>query len=268
MTAEDQSKKDFITRKNREVAAYWNDHIHDLSVTTHPVGTIGFFGELDSYRFDKLRYLPKVVDFDGYEGLNVLEIGCGAGIDLAHFAHGGAITTGIDLASASIDLAETNFQQRGLYGAFYVMDGADTRFADDSFDMIYAHGVLQYAADPAGIVKEMMRILKPGGTAITMVYNRNSWLPLISRLTGVKLEHTDAPVYRLYSRQEFATLLEPFDSQRILPERFPVATKLHTGLKATLYNDVLVKAFEVLPRVLIQRYGWHLLGFVSKQAAS
>ena len=41
---------------------YWNDHIHDLEIATQPLGTPEFFQELDEYRFDKLCYLPRVVE--------------------------------------------------------------------------------------------------------------------------------------------------------------------------------------------------------------
>ena len=37
------------------IAAYWNERIHDLEMTDEPVGTLGFFDDLDEYRFDKLR---------------------------------------------------------------------------------------------------------------------------------------------------------------------------------------------------------------------
>lgn len=251
---------------NQAVAAYWNDHIHDLTVARSPVGTAAFFQELADYRFSKLRYLPRQVNFDGYAGLNVLEVGCGIGTDLVRFAQGGALVTGIDLASVAIDLAETNFQQRGLPGSFYQMDGADMRFDDGTFNLVYAHGVLQYAVDPAGIISEIVRVLRPGGSAILMVYNRNSWLNLLSTLTRVPRQHEDAPVCQLYSAAEFAELLAPFSSFRIVPERFPVATKSHSGWKATLYNELFVKGFELLPRPLVQRFGWHLLAFASKSA--
>ena len=48
------------------IAAYWDEHIHDLSITTYPVGTQEFFQQLDEYRFDKLNYLPRLVDFSTY----------------------------------------------------------------------------------------------------------------------------------------------------------------------------------------------------------
>lgn len=247
------------------VRDYWNIHIHDLEIAQHPVGSPDFFRELDEYRFDKLRYLPHAVDFTAYEGQGVLEVGCGAGIDLARFAAGGARVTGIDLAPMAKELAEQNFEQRNLRGRFYVMNGEEMDFSDGRFDMVYAHGVLQYTPDPAKMVREIHRVLRPGGEAILMVYNKHSWLPLLSRLMAVQLEHEDAPVFRLYSIDDFRKLLHPFATFRIIPERFPVPTRLHRGLKAALYNQAFVRFFNLLPRTLIRRFGWHLLAFAEKK---
>ena len=116
---------------------YWNEHIHDLEVATQPVGSLGFFDELDEYRFDKLRYLPELVDFSGYKGKKLLEIGCGVGIDLVRFAVGGSDVTGVDLAEVSIRLARENFQLRGLSGELQVMNGEALEFEADSFDIVY-----------------------------------------------------------------------------------------------------------------------------------
>ena len=58
-------------------------------------GYPGFFDDLDQYHFEKLHHLLRLVDFDGYRGRTVLEVGCGAAVDLARFAKGGAITTGV-----------------------------------------------------------------------------------------------------------------------------------------------------------------------------
>jgi ubiquinone/menaquinone biosynthesis C-methylase UbiE len=249
---------------NKAISAYWNEHIHDLEIATHPVGSAEFFAELAAYRFDKLCYLPQVVDFAGYAGQRLLEVGCGVGIDLVRFAQGGAMVTGVDLAPVSIELAQKNFAHHQFKGEFQVMDGEAMTFADNSFDVVYAHGVLQYTANAAQMMQEIHRVLKPGGQAILMVYNRISWLTLMSKLTNVGLEHEDAPVLRKYSIREFRRLLAPFQQVEIIPERFPVKTKLHVGLKAILFNEIFVRGFNWLPTALVRLLGWHLMAFARK----
>jgi ubiquinone/menaquinone biosynthesis C-methylase UbiE len=243
---------------------YWNERIHDLAIATQPIGTPGFFQELDDYRFDKLRYLPQVVDFSGYKGKRLLEVGCGVGTDLVRFARGGAIVTGIDLSETSINLARKNFEQNGLPAVLRVMNGEAMEFPDNTFDVVYAHGVLQYTAHIQQMVRELHRVLKPGGQAIMMVYNRLSWLNALSKLMKVELEHEDAPVLNRYSIGEFRRILQPFSEVRIVPERFPVKSKLHKGLKGQLYNNLFVGTYNVLPKALVRPTGWHIMAFATR----
>lgn len=254
------SQQNLIAR----ITAYWDEHIHDLAITTHPVGSSGFFQQLDDYRYDKLNYLPRLVDFSSYWGKSLLEVGCGAGIDLVRFARAGATVTGIDLSTTAIDLARKNIEQDGLSADLRVMNGEAMHFPDNSFDVVYAHGVLQYTANPEKMVAEIHRVLKPGGEAIVMVYNRKSWLNLMRQVTKVPLEHEDAPVLKKYSIGELKQFLKPFKSYRIIPERFPVKTKLHSGWKARLFNDVFVGTFNLMPKALVRPLGWHLMAFATK----
>ncbi len=248
----------------KAIANYWNAHIHDLAIAKHPVGTQGFFQDLDAYRFDKLRYLPKAVNFNGYRGKTVLEVGCGIGLDLLRFAKGGAKVFGVDLARQSIELAKKNFELNGAWGEFRLMNGEALEFEDDSFDVVYAHGVLQYTASAEQMAKELHRVLKPGGEAIMMVYNRISWLNALSKIMKVDLEHEDAPVLNKYSISEFKQMLAPFAKVRLVPERFPVASKLHKGWKAALFNSIFVPSFNVMPQFLVRPLGWHLMAFCNK----
>ena len=243
----------------QEIRAYWNEHIHDLAIARHPAGSKEFFDELEEYRFDKLQYLPQVVDFTAYKGKELLEVGCGIGTDLVRFARNGAVVTGVDLSEVAIDLAKKNFESRGLAGDLRVMDGEKLGFSNASFDVVYAHGVLQYTRDAECMVAEIQRVLRPNGQAILMVYNRYSWLPVLSRLSGVKLEHEDAPVYRMYSIREFRSMLRHFSEIEIIPERFPVHTRLHRGRLAAAYNAAFVSAFNLIPRAAVRPFGWHLL---------
>lgn len=247
------------------IREYWNRRVHDLEMTDEPVGSLAFFDALDEYRFDKLRYLPNVVDFQGYRRRRILEVGCGIGTDLVRFARGGACVTGIDLAARSIELARRNVALHGLRAqGLCVADGEALPFEDGHFDVVYAHGVLQYAANPARLVAEAHRVLEPGGEAVFMVYNRYSWLKALSMLMRVDLEHADAPFLRTSSLREYRRLLGAFESVRIVPERFPVPSRLHGGWKGTLYNRVFVGLFNALPRIVVRPLGWHLMAFCRK----
>jgi SAM-dependent methyltransferase len=248
----------------RQVRDYWNVRIHDLEITRHPVGSAGFFADLDDYHFEKLHHLLRLVPFDQCRGQKVLEVGCGAGTDLVRFARGGARTFGVDLAGSAVALARQNFGLQGLHAGLCEADGEALPFASDSLDVVYAHGVVQYTANDRRLVAECRRVLEPGGLAIFQVYNRVSWLNALSKLMKVKLEHEDAPVLKRYSPGEFRALLEGFDDVRVVAERFPVKSRLHGGWKGALYNGLFVGGFNALPRRWVGRFGWHLLAFCRK----
>lgn len=244
-----------------DVREYWNRHIHDLDVSTSAPGTPAFFADLDQYHFEKLHHLTRLIDFNDYHGKQVLDVGCGAGTDLARFAKGGAIVTGVDISESAIELAKANFGQQGLAADLRVADGERLPFPDGTFDFVFAHGVVQYTPDGRALVDECCRVLKPGGEAVFQVYNRVSWLNALSKIMSVPLEHEDAPVLRKYSAGEFRDLLRGFREIRLVTERFPVRSRLHGGWKGLLFNTIFVGAFNALPRALVRRFGWHLLAF-------
>ena len=74
--------------RQRPVRDYWNSHIHDLDISSNAPGSREFFADLDQYHFEKLHHLPRLIDFNAYRGKKVLDVGCGAGTDLARFAQG------------------------------------------------------------------------------------------------------------------------------------------------------------------------------------
>ena len=246
------------------VRAYWNTHIHDLEISNHVPGSAGFFADLDDYHFEKLHHLLRLVPFADSRGRDVLEVGCGAGTDLVRFARGGAVVTGVDIAPTAITLAQRNFEIQGLTADLRVANGEALPFADNSFDLVYAHGVVQYTANDQRLVDECRRVLRPGGQAVFQVYNRVSWLNAMSKLMKVSLEHEDAPVIGKYTIGEFRQLLDGFSRVRIEIERFPVKSRLHRGWKGMLYNACFVGTFNALPKPLVRRFGWHLLAFCDK----
>jgi len=246
------------------VRQYWDAHIHDLDISTHAPGTAGFFADLDQYHFEKLHHLLRLIDFDAWRGKAVLDVGCGAGVEVVRFARAGARTVGIDVSAQAVHLTRHNLDHQKLHSGLAVADGERLPFPDNAFDFVFAHGVVQYAADDRAVVSECRRVLKPGGTVIVQVYNRVSWLHLLSKVMKVPLEHEDAPVLRRYSIGEFRALVGGFRAVEIVPERFPVKSRLHKGWKGALFNAGFVGTFNALPRAWVRRFGWHLLAICRK----
>ena len=199
-------------------------------------------------------------------GMALLDCGCGPGtitLDLARLVAPGPVT-GLDTAGDQLATAEAAAAAAGLAVRFVTGSIYALPFPDASFDVVYGHGVLQYAAAPERIIAEAHRVLKPGGRGIFMVYNRISWLNALSKVMKVALEHEDAPVLKKYSIAEFRALLRPFGTVEIVPERFPVKSRLHHGWKGMAFNGLFVGTFNALPRAMVRPLGWHLMAFCRK----
>ncbi|MGW8182000.1 MAG: class I SAM-dependent methyltransferase, partial [bacterium] len=199
-----------------DVQRYWSAHLHDAEISPQPIGTEQFFRDLKSYRDEKQVYLSRIIDFEGFEKKKVLELGCGMGFDVIRFVARGALVTGVDLSTRAVRLAKKNLAYFETPADVLVMNGEELQFTGDSFDVVYSYSVLHFTPDPKRMVAEIHRVLRPGGTAILMVYNRYSWLVPLSKLTGVKLQHSNAPVFRNYSQREFKELLGPFQTVRVI----------------------------------------------------
>jgi SAM-dependent methyltransferase len=251
-----------------DIRAYWNARIHDTPLSDDPPGTAGFFAALDAYRMQKCDYLPRVVDFAAWSGRDVLEVGCGAGLDLVRFARGGARVTGVDVARTAIDLARDDCRVAGVEAKLLEADGARLPFPDESFDLVYCVGVLPFARDPDAIVAEAHRVVRRGGTAIFMVYNRRSWLTLLEVVLGPGFGHghADAPGFRAYDAREFDRLLARFAERRQLVERMPAPTPRHCGLAGVVFNKAVMPVLRALPDRWLRPYGGHLIAVCRKAA--
>jgi len=199
------------------VRAFWQAHPCGTKFSDEEIGTQEFFERVEAHRYEKEWHIPTAADFAGTRGLRVLEIGCGMGTDGAQFAKAGANYTGIDLTDAAVELARKRFQVSGLRGEFRVADAERLDFPDASFDLVYSHGVLHHTPDIEAAVREVHRVLKPGGRAIVMLYHRGSYnyrvgirvlrragAGLLNSESGIKLINllTGEPVDALRERAE------------------------------------------------------------------
>ena len=92
-------------------------------------------------------------------GTDLLDIGCGSGLALAMAAQRGARTSGIDIAPTLLAVARERVPDGDLReGGLDVLP-----FADQAFDVVLSINALQFAADPADALREVHRVLRPGG---------------------------------------------------------------------------------------------------------
>ena len=142
----------------------------------HEVGSREFFDEVERHRYQEYApWMPELMGFKDFAGKRLLEVGCGMGTDLLQFARGGAKVTGVDLTPRSIELSRRHLSLYGQTGEFAIADCERLPFADESFDVAYSNGVLHHTADTPGAVREIHRVLRPGGQARVMLYHRRSF---------------------------------------------------------------------------------------------
>jgi phosphatidylethanolamine/phosphatidyl-N-methylethanolamine N-methyltransferase len=97
---------------------------------------------------------------------HVLEVGVGTGINLGLYPKECAVT-GIDFSSSMLEKArERAARKAGRPVRLLQMDAADLKFADDSFDIVYAPYLISVVPDPVKVAREMRRVCRPGGRIV------------------------------------------------------------------------------------------------------
>ena len=202
-----------------DVRAYWDERVHDTVLSQDPPGSSGYFAAMAAYRYSKLKYLSQLIAFDRWRDRDVLDVGCGAGLDLVRLAGAGARASGIDISSGSLALARQYVEVEGLRATLVQADAARLPFGNAAFDLVLCHGVLPFAPDPGAIVAECRRVLRDGGLAIVVAYNRVSVMSALRAISAVAPGHGDAPVFRTHTRDEFDRLLASFAQRDLRTER-------------------------------------------------
>jgi ubiquinone/menaquinone biosynthesis C-methylase UbiE len=212
---------------------YWLDH--DPPNSFLPEGWT--YEQKRAFRYNLIPYLPAAARFDQFAGKRVLCIGEGSGIDAVEFARGGAEVSVMDISPRAIELTEGHFAEAGLGRPDAIPASATCIPWDAPFDHVYMFGVLHHIEDAPAAVREIHRVLKPGGTFAGMVYHKDSLLYAFSILARGQREGLDpdaamrawsernpnCPTSRAYTRGELAELLTAHGFEAIEAEiHYPV----------------------------------------------
>jgi SAM-dependent methyltransferase len=153
---------------------------YDAGDRAYRMGTREFFERLDRefYSWNRPLHTERPFDvifpYDAYRGRQILEVGCGLGTMIMNWARADTRVTGVDLNPTAIEQAARRFELFGQTGDFRLADSRELPLADATFDYAYSWGVFMHSPDIGTSVREMMRVLRPGGGWGVMVYNRRS----------------------------------------------------------------------------------------------
>jgi ubiquinone/menaquinone biosynthesis C-methylase UbiE len=216
------------------------------------------------------------MEFEKFHNARLLEVGCGMGTDLLQFARGGAHCFGVDLTPRSVEITRHRFKLYDAQGTFMISDGERLPFRNESFDVVYSNGVLHHTPDTAGAIREVHRVLRPGGTAKIMLYHRNSlnyWFEIVLRrgvlgaefLRGRSAEeimsrviefsdHDARPLVKVYSRKQMRELFSSFREVKVEVEQL---TRAELRFLSPLVSDSMLNRLR-------KRIGWNVIATAIK----
>lgn len=203
---------------------FWEKNPVCAKDNPHPLGSLAYFEYFDRLRneLEPPAFANSFYEFDQFSGKKILDVGCGNGWVLSHYAAHGAQTTGVDITEAGVDLCRKRFAAQNLKGNFVIGNAEELPFPDNSFDAVSCMGVVHHTSNPKRAVAEIHRVLKPGGKLFFMIYHRNSVLyrfkfPLLKILTRKSIQQLvnevdgfGNPRGDVYSKEELRELLRAF----------------------------------------------------------
>jgi ubiquinone/menaquinone biosynthesis C-methylase UbiE len=249
-----------------DVHAYWNTNTLGLQYRSDPglePGTPGFFAHIRPWMNPyKFPWIMQRIEREAQilRGKHLLEVGCGMGYDSLEFLKRGVRVTATDLTENAVRIARRHFEVEGARPeAVQVENALKLSFPDESFDAVWANGVLHATSDTQRAIDEVRRVLKPGGRAIiSHFYRRPSWMWVVHRLGREPIEahEEDPPVNEFYTEPQILSMFRGFrvvETAREHHRALPVAKR---GFNAALYRGVFAPIYNLLPESIALRYAY------------
>ncbi|WP_288251989.1 class I SAM-dependent methyltransferase [uncultured Hydrogenophaga sp.] len=151
--------------------------------------SVDYFDSVARNRFEQQPWMHDYFRYERFAGQHVLEIGIGQGTDMMQFATRGAFCHGVDITDNHLKLTALNASLRGIDVDLHKVDATQLPFADNSLDCVYSFGVLHHIPEIDKVVREIYRVLKPGGRVMIALYYKWSAFHLFCKLLANGIAH-------------------------------------------------------------------------------
>ncbi len=143
-----------------------------------------FFDRYDDYRYSTEPHILTNLDRIDFREKRVLEIGLGQGADSEQIARRGGIFSGVDLTEEAVKRTRMRFSLKDLpFDRIEQASALELPFDDDSFDIVFSHGVLHHIPEIRLAQQQIARVLRPEGRLIVMLYAKWSLNYILSIFT-------------------------------------------------------------------------------------
>ena len=182
-----------LSKNENNIKDFWQENPCGENLTGKLDNLAEHFKNYDKFRYATEGHILKELDQIEFKDKKVLEIGIGQAADSAQIAKRGAEWNGLDLTEAAINRAKLRFEIENLsFGDARQGTANNIPWPNDTFDVVYSHGVLHHIPDIEKATTEIQRVLKPNGWLVIMLYHKNSLnyylsILLIRRLLFVPL---------------------------------------------------------------------------------
>jgi ubiquinone/menaquinone biosynthesis C-methylase UbiE len=248
------------------VHEYWNSHTLGLQYVTDrnlEVGGAEFFAHIRPWMNPyKFPWIMERIEQEAavLKGRHLLEVGCGMGYDSLEFLKRGVRVTATDLTPRAVNLSRRHFEIEGVQAEEVRMANVlDLPFERNTFDAVWANGVLHATGDTARAIREVRRVLKPGGRAIiSHFYRKPSWMYVLHRWGRENIEHKeeDPPVNEFLTEQEILGMFDGFEIIEAVQEHYRALPIRRSGPKATLYTYGFKPVYNLIPQPIAKRFAY------------
>lgn len=228
---------------------------------TEPVAepySLQWFLDIENHRHGRRgRWIPRLLEFGKHSGDTLLGLGNGLGTDWLQYARNGAQVIVCSPSPEHLDLARRNFQLRNLSGRFVHARPENLPLESASIDVVCVNGVLHEVTDAATVIREIYRVLKPGGKVLAVTparYDVDFWFTVCFPWQRLLSQHASAGRPRLrFTARSLRRLFEQFVEHRVYKRQLRRSEVPHIWrwapspiLERLMGRALVLKAFKPL----------------------